>query len=182
MILCGCRKKKDSGMEGKAVQKKAGPASTVSTQDQSMMESTIHAFRMVETEGRENEDARKVWELVAAEARGETEERVNLSDVTLRFFRENEVVGTITGQTGMFDRKKQSGSMQGDVVGWSSEGYRIETESIQWVKETMLIEAEGMVKIFFGDSEIQGQGLTASVSLKEFKTHNVKGRVVIDEG
>jgi len=183
LSLLGCRKKtKKKDEEEKTAPKSTRANEAAPTRNEPMTESRINAFRLVETEGRENEAAQKVWELVAAEARGETEDCVELSDVTLRFFKENEIVGTVTSRKGTFDRKKQSGSMMDDVVGESSEGYRIEAERIDWRKDKEEIRAECPVKIIFGESVIQGHGLTASVNLKVFETHNVKGRVVINEG
>jgi len=181
-FLSGCRKKSEKTREDEASKENAPTEKTAPTEKRPITESTINAFRLVETEARENEDAQKVWELVAAEARGETEDRVDLSDVTLRFFKEDEVVGTITSRKGTFDRKKRSGSMMDEVVGKSSEGYRIEAERVDWRKDTEEIRAECPVKIMFGESVIHGKGLTASVNLKVFETHDVKGRVVIDEG
>lgn len=148
--------------------------------DGTQRESTINAFRLVETSGEENEEAERVWELTAASARQEGSAGVySLEDVTLKFFKDNAVAGTLTGRKGSFDQEEQKGTLSGGIQGDSSEGYRVETSSLSWEKKTEKITTSDPVTISFGDSSVEGSGLDASLSMRTFTTKNVKGRIVI---
>ena len=189
-VWVGCKKKASQppspprkAPEGTPVAESAvSTSATSATPGQASGSSTIYAFKLAETTSVPGGGIDKVWELTAASATQQGQDGpFELEDVTLKFFKDNQVAGTLTGKKGSFDEKARKGGLSGGISGESSEGYLVSTDTLKWEKATEEISTEDPVKITFGESAIEGSGLKASLTMKRFKTTNVRGRVIVEE-
>ncbi len=124
---------------------------------------------------KEMDGERLVWELRADEGRYYRDRGyVELRGVRMRFYSKDGKTYDLSGKEGRYYQGKGDLSLSGDVVGISSDGYRIETDSLLYRAKEGIIETEDMVSIRGKDMKVRGKGLWIDVKRSLF---SLKGQV-----
>ncbi len=97
------------------------------------------------------------WELFAVEAEGrEGAGSWSLKKVKVQYYNKDKIEFVVIGDTGVIDGKSRDMTIQGHVITESANGYRFETESVEYKSKSRLITSPSEVKMK-GPSEKQGQ-------------------------
>ncbi len=124
---------------------------------------------------RELDGERVVWELTAKEGRYvRGEGTVFLKEVELIFYSRSGETYTLTAREGRYDERYGNVRLTGDVVGTSSDGYRVLTDSLLYRAREGLIETDDKVVVKGPDMVIEGVGLQIDIDRSLF---TMKGRV-----
>ena len=131
-------------------------------------------FRIKEVHIQEADEGDVRWKLDADQAEVfEQEGRTVMQKVTITILQPDRT-WTITSEQGDLQNGSKDVRLQGNVVAVSSDGIRLNTESLQWAAEPKKLWTDDPITIVQGEASIRGQGLDALVGEKRAV---VKGRV-----
>lgn len=124
---------------------------------------------------KEMDGERVVWELRAEEGRYYRDKGyIELSRVRMRFYSKDGKTYDLSGREGKYYQKTGNLFLSGNVVGISSNGYRIDTDSLLYRAREGVIETEDPVIIKGRDMVVKGRGLLIDVRRSLF---SLKGGV-----
>lgn len=134
----------------------------------------FEGFRMVSTQGKTTE-----WAFEARAA--QIHEKINSAkaqDIKIVYWRDKEVISTLTAKRGLIKTDTQNMTAEEDVFMTSHDGVTIRTERLDWDQENELISTDLPVRVEREGSILTGIGMEADSELKNIKIlKNVKIKV-----
>ncbi len=125
------------------------------------------------------------WKLRAPVARVYNSKKLLVTDdPVIDFYDEDgKIASTLTAKKGEFNQQTHDLTALGNVVVTTSEGYKLETESLVWLQELGEIHSEDFVKVTKGSDVLTGYGLKTDPSLKNVEIlRDVKAYLKDEEG
>jgi len=125
------------------------------------------------------------WKLRAPVARVYNSKKLLVTDdPVIDFYDEDgKIASTLTAKKGEFNQQTHDLTALGNVVVTTSEGYKLETESLVWLQELGEIHSEDFVKVTKGSDILTGYGLKTDPSLKNVEIlRDVKAYLKDEEG
>jgi len=109
----------------------------------------------------------------------ENQKKIEMEDITVNFYNDNEHIATLTGDTGTIDTEKNDMIVRGNVIYTRlKDNLRMETEIINWDDEKDIFYNHSDVVIKDGSREIRSIGITANRDLTEYGLENVQAEGV----
>lgn len=104
-------------------------------------EKKMEAVHLVESRAGQRD-----WELFAESAEGyEGEGSWELKNVKVQFYSKDKLEFTVTGKQGLVDTKSKNMKVSGQVTTQSRNGYKFNTETINYESKTRMIKSQGKV-------------------------------------
>jgi LPS export ABC transporter protein LptC len=123
---------------------------------------TLEDIHYVETKGKKKE-----WELRAKSGQHFREvDYTTLEDLAVTFYAEGGRTITLKGKKGSMKEKKEI-KVWGDVVITSSDGYRVDTNSLRYDREKQQITTEDPVTLEGKGVQVKGVGLVVDLKTKK---------------
>jgi LPS export ABC transporter protein LptC len=111
-----------------------------------------------------NQDALKEWELDAASAQYfKSEERIALSTMQVTFFSDEGKVYKLTADSGEIYTDSQDVKVAGNVVVFTEEGYRVETDSFHYNAKERKISTDDEVTLTNKELVMTGKGMVVDL-------------------
>jgi LPS export ABC transporter protein LptC len=144
-----------------------------------MPDQVILEFSTTETFGGD-----KSWKLLADKA--EVFDKKGYSKVTgvkiLFYGPDGDVTSVLTSERGRMTEKTRDLQAFGGVLLESSEGAKVETESLRWDNRNERIWSSEFVKVTNGNKVLTGYGFDSDPGLEDFEIHSQVRISVRDEG
>lgn len=107
----------------------------------------------------ESRKGERDWELFAESAEGsQGKGNWQLTNVKILFYNGEKVDYTVTGQSGSIDSETKDMKVNGNVLTQSANGYRLQTDSIEYQAKKRLIKSPDKVRMS-GPPDDQGKGI-----------------------
>ena len=107
----------------------------------------------------ESQSGNRDWELFAADAEGsQGHGKWELKDVRVLFYSKDIVQFTVTGKEGAIDMKSKDMNIVGDVKVVSSNGYRFQTSSVNYVASERVLRSPDKIKMM-GPADVKGKSI-----------------------
>ncbi len=108
----------------------------------------------------ESRSGNRDWELFAETAEGsEGSGEWDLKNVKVFFYSSDKIEFTVTGAVGKIDAKSKDMRISGNVLTMSQNGYRLQTEAVEYQSQTRTIKSLDKVKML-GPTDGNGKGIT----------------------
>lgn len=138
----------------------------------------------------ESKSGKKDWELFAQTAEGyEGEGSWELKNVKVQFYSGDRIEFTVTGDLGVIDSKSKNMKIQGKVTTESRNGYRFNTEAVQYESENRTLKSQDKVHMsapldYYGNGmTVDGDWMEALVDENLMKIRNrVTARKILKDG
>jgi LPS export ABC transporter protein LptC len=135
-------------------------------ESENLPDQEILDFTLVETE-----DGRKSWVLEADSAAVfDQRKQILITSPKVNFYDEDGTVfSTMHADRGILDSSTNDMEASGDVLAVSSDGTRLETQSIRWSNEENLILSDDYVEMTKDGDVISGYGLRTDPALNDIR-------------
>lgn len=97
------------------------------------------------------------------------------SGAKVDFYRNGQIVSTLTGRSGRIDDKTKDIEVFRDVKVVNNEGSELTTQKLFWNNKTQKVSSEEYVKIKTPTESIEGIGFESDQSLKNYRIFKVSG-------
>jgi LPS export ABC transporter protein LptC len=99
-----------------------------------------------------------------------------LYDLDVEFFDSSGAhVSSLIADSGRVLRQKTVFEARGDVVAWTEDGKKLETDSLWWHSEKERVVTDGFVRAYRTSDTLEGWGLETDRHLRNMIIRNVKG-------
>ncbi len=138
----------------------------------------------------ESRSGNRDWELYAESAEGfEGTGEWDLKNVKVLFYSNDKVEFTVTGANGKIDAKTRDMKVSGNVLTQSQNGYRFQTQAINYSSKERLIKSLDKVKMV-GPADTNGKGISVAGDWMEAKVdqnlmsirHDVVAQKILNDG
>lgn len=110
----------------------------------------------------ESRSGNRDWEMYAESAEGsEGAGEWELKNVKVLFYSNDKVEFTVTGDNGRIDSKTRDMKVSGHVLTQSQNGYRFQTQAVNYVSKERIIKSVDKVKMI-GPTDINGKGIVVT--------------------
>lgn len=128
----------------------------------------------------EEKDGKKIWELTAdAIAIDPANQNAALQNVRGTFYQEDGKSVAVTAPSAFYDTDAKTVALSGGAAAVSSDGARLEAESMLWQSGPRQFSGEGKVKLRRASTVITGDKIESDPGFRKFK---VSGNARVTEG
>ncbi len=157
LVLLGC------GRQGKQA----------SLADKSREVVTMHGFHMVQTEL-----GIKKYTIDAEEANINSRIKlISFKTVKTKYYDKEKEIADLKSNTGVIHTETNDIEVRGGVILRTTDGSRLETESLSWSSSRNKLNTQAFVKVFRGDNVMSGYGLESDLLLENVTIKKVSTRI-----